>query len=352
MTLFEELMTMRDSQRKARASHDVVVRGSGLEWEENAQGRLKWYLHPALDNAPSAFTAYTQEVPPQHSSGKTLSQGGTLYYLLQGSLTSRVDDEVYHWEAGDLLTLPVLRDGVEAQHFNITERSAVLLALETNTTEALGVDKGSGFEMIEPAGVIADTSVITLGAEGPRAGHASLTDGPVIDDEIDMQYHRDIERWKWIRDRNERGRLLVRGSDQSWEQNIQGRVKYYLNPEFQDNALRDWTFFLHDIKSHTGMHRHQGGILIYVVEGEGYTVADGTRHDWSTGDMIMLPLQPGGVEHEHHNTNPSGTCRWVASFYWPWWELVASEFTQLRPHPDYVPGKHVPDLGQRRGDRG
>lgn len=340
MTLFDELIALRDKQRLARVDEPVVVQGHEIPWEDCAQGRIRWYLHPAVEGPPRAFIMYTQTVPSGHKSGRLLAQGGTLLYLLNGELVTTVGDETYHWRAGDLLTLPILRDGVTYQHLNFNaEQPAELLALEVNTAAALGVDKGCGLELREPAGKIMpeDVPACDGSTRDLRADSAQLSDGPDIDPSIDIQYHRDIERWQWIRARNERGRLLIRGDDMPWEQNRQGRVKYYLNPEFKENAIRDWTFFLHDIKTHTGMHRHQGGILIYVVEGEGYTLVDGTRHDWSKGDLILLPIKPGGVEHEHHNLRPGGNCRWIASFYWPWWELVASEFTQVREHPDFVP---------------
>lgn len=342
MTLYDRLLDLRDEQRKARLDEPVVISGAAIDWEDTSNGRMRWYLHPSVDGPPRAYNAYTLQVSSRHKSGRQRMQGGMLLYLLQGQLITTVNGEVCSWREGDLLALPILREGVEFQHFNIKdEGSATLLAVEANTAASLGVDKGSGFELTDSAGPLNDADIRSLLSipVSDRSSAATLTDGPIIDPAIDIQYHRDIERWKWIKDRHARGRILVRGVDMPWEQNRQGRVKLYLNPEYRENALRDWTFFLHDIRIHTGSHRHQGGIFIYVVEGEGYTLVDGVRHDWSAGDLILLPLQPGGVEHEHHNLDPDTRCRWVATFYWPWWELVASEFTQLRDHPDYHPGR-------------
>jgi gentisate 1,2-dioxygenase len=43
---------------------------------------------------------------------------------------------------------------------------------------------------------------------------------------------------------------------------------------------------------------HQGGLVIYVLEGEGaegrgYTILDDERYEWEAGDVMTLPLRQG-----------------------------------------------------------
>jgi gentisate 1,2-dioxygenase len=45
-------------------------------------------------------------------------------------------------------------------------------------------------------------------------------------------------------------------------------------------------------------HRHTGSAVYYIVRGEGTTIIDGTRFDWSKGDFLALP--PWAV-HAHEN---------------------------------------------------
>jgi quercetin dioxygenase-like cupin family protein len=45
-------------------------------------------------------------------------------------------------------------------------------------------------------------------------------------------------------------------------------------------------------------HGHQNPALLYVLEGEGYDIHDGTRYDWSAGDLVLVT--PGCV-HQHFN---------------------------------------------------
>jgi gentisate 1,2-dioxygenase len=335
VSLFDELVALRDQQRAALRSHSIVVSDRDLAWEQNPHGKMKWYLHPSVECVCNAYVVYRQELPPRTRSGRQRCQGGVLFYMLEGQARTRINDEVYDWAAGDVLTLPILRDGVEFQHLNLDPTTpARFLACEANTVHSLGVDKGSGFEQLAPAGPLEPSDLAErLHVNGRDGGYQPPRRR--LDPAESQQYDRDIERWQQIQRRHATGNLLIRAADMTWEQNKQGRVRYYLNPEYEANALRDWTLFLHDIRTHTGTHKHQGGLVIYVVEGEGYTVCDGVRYDWAANDLVILPLKPEGLEHKHYNKREGEPCQWVAIFYWPWWEMVASEFFQLELHPDY-----------------
>ena len=132
------------------------------------------------------------------------------------------------------------------------------------------------------------------------------------------------------------GKVVIRGSDREWEQSRQGRLKYYLQAHtYGDAALRDWQVFAQDIRKHSGSHTHQGGLVIFCIEGRGYSMVDGERHDWEAGDLLLLPCKPGGVEHQHFNAEIGKSCKWIAFIYWPYWDALASEMTQGQVSPDY-----------------
>ena len=134
-----------------------------------------------------------------------------------------------------------------------------------------------------------------------------------------------------------RGKVVVKGSEREWELCRQGLCKFYLHPLLHHDAvLRDWYAFMLDIKTHSGRHRHQGGLVIFVVEGNGATEVDGEKLPWQTGDLILLPIKPNGVEHKHYNREPGKSCRWLALVYTPLWDHVASEFAQLELSPDFI----------------
>jgi gentisate 1,2-dioxygenase len=92
--------------------------------------------------------------------------------------------------------------------------------------------------------------------------------------------------------------------------------------------------------SRSGKQKHQGGRVHYVLEGKGYTVVDGVRHEWEKGDVVLLPIKPDGVVFQHFNADTNNRVRLVAAE--PNWtdalgvDLGAS-FEQLEDSPDYKP---------------
>ncbi len=120
------------------------------------------------------------------------------------------------------------------------------------------------------------------------------------------------------------GKVVIKGTERPLERTRQGWLRYYLYGElFPDTALKDWGIFVHEIHTHSGKHTHQGGLVIFVLDGEGYTIIDGEKVEWKKGDLILLPIKPGGVEHQHFNRDPDRPARWLAIVYWPYNEAMA-----------------------------
>jgi hypothetical protein len=150
-----------------------------------------------------------------------------------------------------------------------------------------------------------------------------------------------IEDIKNERDRQYSGQMVVRGKEEPWVMTRQALVKYYMWPSSHDTepqrtALDDWIVFVQDIKAHSGKHRHQGGLVIFILEGEGYSVVEGERHDWEAGDLLLLPLKPEGVEHQHFNKDDAKPAKWIAFISPTLFSWGASEMVQMTPHPDFV----------------
>ena len=136
-------------------------------------------------------------------------------------------------------------------------------------------------------------------------------------------------------ERNLIGRVVCRLEDCPQTLTRQGRLRTYLGLNVKDTPLQDWVVFTHEVRTASGKHRHQGGLIIYVIDGEGYSVIDGERIDWSKGDLVLLPLREKGVEHQHFNTNPEKPALWMAFIHLPLKEYVASEMTQSEISPEY-----------------
>ena len=132
------------------------------------------------------------------------------------------------------------------------------------------------------------------------------------------------------------GRVVLRLEDCPQEQTRQGLLRPYLDPFLiPDTPLQHWAVFTHEIHTKSGKHRHQGGLVIYVIDGKGYSVINGERVDWEKGDLVLLPLEKGGVEHQHFNSDPAHPALWIAFIHFPLRDYVASEMTELETAVDY-----------------
>lgn len=136
-------------------------------------------------------------------------------------------------------------------------------------------------------------------------------------------------------ERNLMGRIVCKFAECPQTLTRQGRLRTYLGLSIKDTPLQDWVVFTHEVRTMSGKHRHQGGLVIYVIDGTGYSVVDGERISWEKGDLVLLPLREGGVEHQHFNTNPEKPALWMAFIHRGVQDYVASEMTQTEVSPEY-----------------
>lgn len=152
-------------------------------------------------------------------------------------------------------------------------------------------------------------------------------------------------RWRaeWL-EKQLTGKLLVKSSDRDFEASRQAMLKRYVTFEFTPEvASINWSVFVNDVKQHSGRHKHQGGLVLFVLEGSGSTDIDGTRFAWKRGDLITLPIRPGGIEHQHFNDSREKDCRWVAFYYKPFEDWVCHTMTHIRDHDAAPADSHISD---------
>lgn len=138
-------------------------------------------------------------------------------------------------------------------------------------------------------------------------------------------------------DRQTQGPIVIKLKDRKFEVNRQGKVLYYMAPlTMKDVPLQDWLVFRLHVHTHSGKHRHQGGLVIYVIEGEGYSIVDGEKVEWKAGDLMLLPIRPGGVEHQHFNVKADASVHWIAFCHMPLMDYLAMEMVQMENSPDFT----------------
>ena len=149
-------------------------------------------------------------------------------------------------------------------------------------------------------------------------------------------YERTLRDRQEFLDRQKTGPVVIKAADRPLQITRQARLVYFLDPlSYPDTPLQDWLVFKNDILTHSGKHRHQGGLVIYVIEGKGYSIVDGERKDWEKGDLVLLPMKPEGVEHQHFNADPSKPAIWAAFINIPIQEYLASDLKQEEVSPDW-----------------
>lgn len=151
--LLDWLFKLRDHQREHQGKGAWLIRGSELGWENNRQGKMKWFLHPALeDTAIRSMLVFEQEIPPGGKSGVQMTPGGAVMYIIEGRGYTLLDGVRHDWQSEDVVQIPLRRDGVKVQHVNDDLRKPVrFISAEVNMLDVLGVDRGAAFEQIEDA---------------------------------------------------------------------------------------------------------------------------------------------------------------------------------------------------------
>ena len=148
---WNELLSLRDTQRELRKDAVQVVRSEELPQESNQMGLMRWYLHPAItDTVISSLVFFEQEIPPGSRTGRLKFQGGQVIYILEGRGHTLIDGVKHSWEGGDLLNLPLRKDGIIVQHMNDDpDKPAKFVAVEPNLWQCTSIDRGCGFELLQ-----------------------------------------------------------------------------------------------------------------------------------------------------------------------------------------------------------
>jgi quercetin dioxygenase-like cupin family protein len=59
----------------------------------------------------------------------------------------------------------------------------------------------------------------------------------------------------------------------------------------------------------TSRHRHSYETILYVLEGEGFTMIEDQKVEWKAGDAVYIPVW---AWHQHTNVSGAASCRYVA----------------------------------------
>lgn len=133
---------------------------------------------------------------------------------------------------------------------------------------------------------------------------------------------------------------VTKGKELPLEINRMGLYRWYLHPMKEGTAIRTILLWEQEIPplGKSGKQKTSGGRLHFVLQGRGYTVVDGVKHEWEQGDLIMIPIKPQGAIHQHFNSDDKITVR-LACTEPNWSETLGvdmgSGLEQLENAPEY-----------------
>jgi len=116
----------------------------------------------------------------------------------------------------------------------------------------------------------------------------------------------------WIKEKPKSSPLLLYSWEQTWqalnamrEQEgslFDGIALEYRHPQTGGPVMPTMACLAQLLRpgEHTKAHRHTGSAVYYVVQGQGATIIDGQRFNWTKGDIVALP--PWTL-HEHLNAS-------------------------------------------------
>lgn len=118
----------------------------------------------------------------------------------------------------------------------------------------------------------------------------------------------------WIKEKSKASPLLLYSWQETWQalnamrdqegSPFDGIALEYRHPQTGGPVMPTMACLAQLLRpgEHTRAHRHTGSAVYYVVQGQGATIIDGQRFNWTKGDIIALP--PWAL-HEHLNLSTS-----------------------------------------------
>ena len=295
MTDFYRDWLHASAQLEATVGHGpVVARGKSLQWLETPQDARVSMLIGMAAGFPTQGTALVKaEIPAGWHSGRHV-HGEEAIHILAGVGFSIIGGARYDWKPGTTLHVPYR---AEHQHVNTGDSSAVYLsALTTDLDFAAGLgrldqleDKGAdNGDFVarypsESSQYATDGRRIALHIEDAIDEKARRLAGHAHPTKKDKGAHRHAGIW-----------ILMGGSE---------------SPSDETNGFRAKAAAMTNIfeeTPHSSSHKHaHTEAMLYVLEGSGYSLIDGTRYDWEEGDAVHVP--PRMTWHEHFNDSDART---------------------------------------------
>jgi gentisate 1,2-dioxygenase len=217
-------------------------------------------------------------------------------YYMEGHGYSVIDGTRYDWEAGDFICVPQF---AWHRHVNLSEHKVPYAA---STTGPLSMGIGQAVyedERYPELWVFAQQGEDAMGTLIPGGAEAAVSleeydsaAARLYSGELNFALAEEAARRK--------SRVLVKGSELSFERTPMGRVAYVVDNRigFHTKALATVIGEV-DPGKHSGAHRHLYDEVDYVLAGTGQATVDDVTFDIKPGDTLAIPPY---AWHQYFNT--------------------------------------------------
>jgi len=298
LTSYERWLAERERERRRRREKmSSVVRREAIRFEPTrAPGVFVGYMvAPHMDTeAPS----HTVEILHLRPGAATIParENESVYHVLSGSGHSMIYGERHDWGRHDSIHV---QEGAWYQHVNSGSEPVYLIA-------------GRVMPLMEQVYTMA---IVYMGDSFSDLSDDFKPEHPFTKERVDVP--EQVGGLKWMsqmqkshhddkgskEDESRLARKVLHASEAVIQRSHhKGDWKVGLIDPYLGFTNRILGMYVHQLPPdcHTETHKH-GWATIYVMSGHGYSIVDGERQDWRTGDIINVPA---GAWHQHFNTDP------------------------------------------------
>ncbi len=274
----------------ARTTQRAIVHRADVEMYETARGmRTGCYVGVDGDRPTRIIDAYVHEVDPGVETTVHRHSWDAVMVIVEGHGWTEVNGVRYDYAPWDTIYLPAW--AWHRQGNNGTKTARYVTFSTEPTTSCIGAsyveDRGH-----TPFAELPATPVTSPG--GPGADPSA----------------RRMRRIYEFQEAYTTGRIHVPYDDLTLLVNPKGTRSTFMLDEFLGNKTSGLTLAMNQLAPGKWQkkHRHGGEAWLYALEGNGHSVIDGVRHDWSEGDLIVVDHWSW---HQHFNSDPTLTARLV-----------------------------------------
>lgn len=291
---YDQWLSYWDEAREERARARKAIHEEELHWVRTKQDYRAALLCARENGFVTAGAAVIAVIPKGWNTGKH-SHGEEAVFILSGQGFSVVDGQRYNWDSGSCLFMPY---GSVHQHFNYGEEEVRYLSFT-----AIALERFAGLARVVQYEEAGQTPLGELQGAASEGAEVHPDYGRIV---LRLKDAPAMESQEWVARTAQRKDEFALTMPQEMRtpggRGHRSRVIELMGDPQNDFRAREVeiTGILCDEPGmHSGKHAHMEALL-YVLQGEGYSIVDEERIPWHKG--TLLHVQGPQTVHQHFNS--------------------------------------------------